>query len=147
MKIVAANGKRRGVITKKEWEAIGKKAGRSTDRLAVEAQVANPAQAQQTTQTNQAAQPNQAAQTNNEWNPRSEAIVDWYNLCTEKNLPVTLETYNQLGRSGGIIKAIAGDPAAFHRFVMRQSNTTPEMIVRDLLTKIVGSISRTRRPS
>jgi hypothetical protein len=99
-----SNNKQKIIISKSEWESIGKKNGWI----------------------------GKTAQVNN----RQVAMLEWYNFCTGQNLPLDANGYEQAGRSDGIIRAIASDPNAFHKFVSRQGNYTPVSLVEDVFKSI-----------
>ena len=111
MKITkTVSGKQEVRISKSEWKNIGIKQGWIPMKEAQE-------------------QPQQL-------NARQTAMIDWYNVCFNQNIPVTSEGYSQLGRSQGIIQAIASDPNAFYTFTMRQNDFTPASLVTNVFQQI-----------
>ena len=66
-------------------------------------------------------------------NNREIYMLESYNKVMNKNIPVTLDGYNSVGRSNQIVKEIANNPEAFFKFISMQNNTSPFVLVRDII--------------
>ena len=106
-------------ISKSKWQQIGKKQG-----WLKQSQLANPQQAQQHLEQLQ------------QLNQRQQQLILTHNKIFNQNVPVTVDGYNQLGRSEGIVQAIANDPQAFYTFINSQPNSNAYSVVRDIFNQI-----------
>lgn len=101
MKITkSSHGTKRIQLSKQEWEDIGKQAEWLNKR----------------TRSSQTAGINPNTVNQNPLNKRQRFMLQSYNKCLNKNIPVTYDGYVSVGRSQGIIRSIASNPQAFHKF-------------------------------
>jgi hypothetical protein len=71
------------------------------------------------------------------FNERQSEMVRFYNFCFGQSMTETVESYDQLGRSQGIVQAIAQDPSAFHKFFIQIGHAPI-----DTVTKYFQNVSR-----